>query len=150
MGDRASLEAAYAAIPQMNCKGLCGYGCGPVGYSALENERMQENGAIPPAIKWNDKHGGAMCSHLTENERCAIYENRPLICRLFGAVQRLRCQHGCKPVGGFLTQERVMELFQMCEDGRPPLHALPEMRWAEGDMAAAMSMFFRLDKGNSL
>jgi Fe-S-cluster containining protein len=37
------------------------------------------------------------CPYLTEENRCEIYENRPAICRLYGAVEDLRCPYGCRP-----------------------------------------------------
>ena len=37
-----------------------------------------------------------LCVYATE-EGCACYEERPLMCRLFGAVENLRCPHGCAP-----------------------------------------------------
>jgi Fe-S-cluster containining protein len=29
--------------------------------------------------------------------RCTAYEHRPLICRTFGSVEGMRCEHGCRP-----------------------------------------------------
>jgi Fe-S-cluster containining protein len=43
--------------------------------------------------------------------RCTVYEARPLICRVYGAAEGLRCPHGCTP-------ERVVpdvEVFEMLE-----------------------------------
>lgn len=131
-GDRDAIEAAYDAVPKIFCKGLCASACGPIGYSAAEADRMREDGALPPTIRQHPKHGkhdgcgdGIMCSQLTDDDRCAIYENRPMVCRLWGAVKRLKCPHGCKPARGFLTDEQAWGLLAAVEDGRPPQRALP-------------------------
>jgi hypothetical protein len=29
--------------------------------------------------------------------RCSIYANRPYICRIWGAHEKMRCPFGCKP-----------------------------------------------------
>ena len=36
------------------------------------------------------------CPHLGENG-CEVYDERPLICRLFGTTPSLPCPHGRKP-----------------------------------------------------
>jgi len=41
-----------------------------------------------------DKFLGLMCPFKGETG-CAIYERRPLICRLFGHIERMVCPHGC-------------------------------------------------------
>lgn len=48
------------------------------------------------------------------NGRCEIYEQRPLICRLFGAVDAplMTCPHGCGPVGK-LTDEQAGEMMRI-------------------------------------
>lgn len=47
------------------------------------------------------------CDKLIDG-KCSIYEDRPFICRVFGAVksERMRCPHGCKPKDGFLNKRR--------------------------------------------
>jgi len=36
------------------------------------------------------------CPHLGE-EGCQVYDERPLICRLFGTTPGLACPNGCRP-----------------------------------------------------
>ncbi len=121
MTDR--IAAAYALVPEIHCKGLCGSHCGPIGCSAAELDRMRENGALPPRLRQHPKHG-IMCSHLTDGDRCAIYENRPMVCRLFGVVRRLKCPHGCKPARGFWTDDEATLALGAVDDGRPQYRAL--------------------------
>lgn len=41
---------------------------------------------------------------------CSIYEQRPLICRLFGLVEGMRCPYGCIP-DRWLTDAEAYELM---------------------------------------
>ncbi len=88
----AQLLAIYASVPAINCQRLCHGSCGPIVMSGLEWERLAE------------AHGGRACSddlvcpHLERaSGLCGAYEVRPLICRLWGATERLRCEFGCEP-----------------------------------------------------
>jgi Fe-S-cluster containining protein len=49
------------------------------------------------------------CPYL-EEERCTVYEVRPLICRLWGLVESMPCPWGCKPER-YLTHEEGHELL---------------------------------------
>jgi hypothetical protein len=44
-----------------------------------------------------------MCPALSLVGRCTVYEVRPMLCRLWGAVEGMRCDRGCLPVGGLLS-----------------------------------------------
>lgn len=41
--------------------------------------------------------------------RCSVYNARPMICRLFGAVEGMICKHGCKPAD-LLTDDEGFDL----------------------------------------
>lgn len=83
-------ERLYKRIPTFTCEPGCTDCCGPVPFSKWEWERIK------------DKRKGDIktltCPYAVGG-RCEIYEQRPLICRLFGAVdvETLRCPHGCGP-----------------------------------------------------
>lgn len=51
-------------------------------------------------VKSEQQHAAAQaelnCVHLGDNG-CQVYDERPLICRLFGTTPRLACPNGCKP-----------------------------------------------------
>lgn len=93
------LDAIYAELPTIECKGLCGKtNCGPVHGCKVEDRNIREATGKPlqfPMVSIN----ALDCPHLTKENRCSIYEVRPLICRLFGMVQvrPMICPHGCKP-----------------------------------------------------
>lgn len=133
----ATIAEVYAQVPDVACKGLCADYCGPIGCSAAEADAMREDGVLLPSIRLHPVQGVYTCSHLTDAGRCAIYAHRPLICRLFGAVRRMRCPHGCKPTGGYLGDDHVAGLMDALDDGRPDYHAAPEViQKARGEMLA--------------
>lgn len=37
------------------------------------------------------------CNHLSDDKRCEIYEDRPMICRVYGMTRALPCPFGCEP-----------------------------------------------------
>lgn len=102
------LDRAYAMVPGFECKGLCQESCGPVIPSEAEESRiLKRQGAI---VDYDKK---TLTCHLLTDGRCEIYADRPLLCRLFGAVKKMRCPHGCAPVNGLMTtreENRAMEL----------------------------------------
>jgi len=68
------------------------YCCGPVTASSEELARLP--------VKSEAEHDAALaeynCVHLGPNG-CEVYDQRPLICRLFGTTPRLPCPHGRGP-----------------------------------------------------
>lgn len=79
-------------IPGFECKPGCHDCCGPVTASSVELARL-------PA-KSEAEHDAALaewnCVHLGPNG-CEAYEQRPLICRLFGTTPRMPCPEGRGP-----------------------------------------------------
>ena len=114
----ADLEELYAQIPDIpDCDGRCWRSCGVIDASWRELQRLRAAGIrLPEFSKWQaDALGSAdgehMCPALTADHRCAVYALRPLICRLWGTVESLRCPYGCVPEGGFLPAQEGMELM---------------------------------------
>lgn len=103
----ALIREVYAQVPDVGCKGLCAAACGPIGMSATEHAALVEAAAVLGLRVAVDEEGA--CT-LLQGGRCATYEARPLICRLYGAVAALRCEHGCAPAGGFLDEARARVL----------------------------------------
>ncbi len=81
-------ERLYSKIPAFQCRPGCTDCCGPVPFSKWEWSRIK-NKRLAMGIK---------CPYARDG-KCEIYEQRPLICRLYGAVEdvRLTCPYGCKP-----------------------------------------------------
>lgn len=107
----AELDAVYAQVPDVGCKGLCVTACGSMGQTAAEQKRIADRGRLLPLVgHWPDGHCPALA-----NDRCSVYEVRPTVCRLWGAVDApgMRCPHGCVPAEGvaLLTHEQGRRLL---------------------------------------
>ena len=92
MSDASDVDSIWAQIPDVHCKGKCQEACGPVWCSPAEERRIRMD--YNTAISFN--HSTLTCS-LLANGRCSIYSSRPAICRLWGAVKKMRCPFGCRP-----------------------------------------------------
>ena len=99
------LEALYASLPSIDCKMLCHPACGPIVMSAREYERLaHRHGARETDVD-------LVCPYLErESGLCGAYELRPLICRLWGVVETMRCEWGCVP-DRYLTQAEADALL---------------------------------------
>lgn len=90
----AALARIYARIPEVPCKGLCHEACGPIGMSFAEARVIEDTTGAPlPAYD----EARSCCPFLNEENRCGIYDQRPVLCRLYGAIPNLPCPHGCLP-----------------------------------------------------
>ncbi len=109
----AKLQALYAQVPEVGCKGLCEASCGSVTVTAQEQQRIRvRHGVNLPrhgAFIADDPAG--RCPALVD-QRCSIYEDRPFICRLWGAEETMPCEHGCRPAGGLLPHREGMRIAQ--------------------------------------
>ena len=90
-----SIEEIYDQVPSVKCKGLCHKACGPIMASEAEVNMLREKGIEIGGIR-EDLSCDKLCQH---SHQCTIYDDRPLICRLWGAVDvdGMRCPFGCKP-----------------------------------------------------
>ena len=79
-------------IPSFECVEGCHDCCGPVTTSSEEMFRLP--------VKTDAEHTEALddysCVHLGPNG-CTVYEERPLICRLFGTTPKMPCPNGRRP-----------------------------------------------------
>ena len=108
-----ALEALYARVPSLHCKGYCIGACDPIANpsSELERDRMTARGGrVPLAMTPETLRTLTPCNYLADG-RCSVYDVRPLICRLWGAVEGLPCHWGCLPEGGRLTEAHAAEVF---------------------------------------
>lgn len=102
----AELEQLYAQIPDVNCRGVCQAACGPIGMGDAEHARLSRPGlpVIPRSDRTPAEHIPASCPALTALGRCGVYQIRPMVCRIWGAVRSMRCPFGCVPAGGWLAE----------------------------------------------
>jgi len=94
------LDEARKMIPEFTCKKGCHDCCGPVPFSKEEWSRVPDK----------RKATSLTCPYVGE-KGCDIYEERPLMCRLFGAVEDLKCPHGCAPLF-FLNWRNAQEILR--------------------------------------
>lgn len=89
--DRA-IDQLRLQIPGFACVPGCHDCCGPVTASSEELARLP--------VKTDAEHDAALanydCVHLGP-QGCTVYEQRPLICRLFGTTASLPCPRGQRP-----------------------------------------------------
>lgn len=95
------LDRLYDELPTLACKGECHSSCGPIAMTDVENRRITKRTGIPPATLVEENDQGMItdvkCSLLRPDNTCAVYAIRPMICRLWGIVDALKCPWGCKP-----------------------------------------------------
>lgn len=90
-------------IPTFDCIPGCTDCCGPPIFSRWELKQVDEDAEdtfLSDALEGLKAHKqGCLNCPYSLNGGCDIYEDRPIICRLFGAVDtpRLRCPHGRQP-----------------------------------------------------
>ncbi|HUS80916.1 MAG TPA: YkgJ family cysteine cluster protein [Armatimonadota bacterium] len=83
-------------IPQVECIEGCHDCCGPAPCTHWERERM---GAPPDPAQGRDDAQPGSCRWLGPSG-CTVYEERPMVCRLYGVVEGLACPHQCRPTKG--------------------------------------------------
>lgn len=100
------LGEIYATIPSTECNGLCVAECASIPVLPIELEQLEDAaGRKLPTLPTGDRLGGRLLGSeigtpcpLLVLGRCSAYEQRPLICRAFGATDGLlQCPHGCHP-----------------------------------------------------
>lgn len=109
MSAERRLKQLRAAIPDIGCKGLCAASCGPIGIFPVEQ------GAVSQAAGFHVGEHFAVDADLNcpmlRDGKCSIYTDRPLLCRVWGAVDapRIRCPFGCEPK---LSAEQGAEIMR--------------------------------------
>jgi Fe-S-cluster containining protein len=71
-------------IPSFKCKPGCTDCCGVIIFSRWEWEQIEDKRVATSLT----------CPYACK-EGCEIYEQRPILCRLYGTVQGMKCPHGC-------------------------------------------------------
>lgn len=119
-----TLDDLYAIVPQpIDCTGECWDSCGPIGYSVEEGERMNAIGQRPPNA--HEPRERMMCSALTDDHRCSVYNARPMICRVWGVSDAMPCPHGttdkpCWTAFPLTRRESALLLARATELGGEP------------------------------
>lgn len=93
----------YDMIPTFECIDGCTDCCGIVPFSGFEWEQLK-----PDEIKtksFAEIIENPACPFIEDGKHCGIYEKRPLMCRIYGTIENLKCPHDKKPLK-FLTREQ--------------------------------------------
>ena len=137
------LKEIYDSLPKLDCKQKCQDSCSYVWASKFELQlikkilREQKKEYKPfktlkTATYLKHKREGTLanlvhncrCPYLNEKGLCSIYKFRPLICRLWGLTERMKCPFGCVPER-WLSEEEfrkiMIELYEEMGKGIIPL-----------------------------
>lgn len=120
----AALDDLYTRIPAMECRGKCQGACGPIAMSAAEQRRMAVHGTpVPNALRHRSADEiSPTCPALTMLGTCGNYPIRPIVCRLWGAIESMSCSYGCRPEGGWLSEQWGVALLLLADSystGKP-------------------------------
>jgi hypothetical protein len=109
----AALDDLYARIPKMECRGKCQGACTVIEMTTAERQRITAAGVtIPHAFSQiNGVDGIPSCPALTMFGQCSVYAVRPIVCRIWGAIESMSCSYGCRPEGGYLPEQWGMALM---------------------------------------
>jgi uncharacterized protein len=111
----SALRRLWALLPKLECQGLCHESCGPIFFTQLEREILEERlgGPLPPI----GTEENAFTCPMLKNYRCSVYEDRPTVCRLFGAIKHalMTCPHGCEP-SRHLTNQEAQAIFRKIQE----------------------------------
>lgn len=91
-GDLGAVRALYDEVPDVECRGLCHGACGPIRMSVAEHDRIREAHGVEIPTS-----GVQRCPALGLFKQCTVYEDRPMLCRLWGATTEMPCRYGCRP-----------------------------------------------------
>ena len=136
-----NMKRLWRMVPYIHCKGLCQRDCSNVPIMPVEALYLIEkhNAVLLPAIHGLNEQVmmptlglNKPCEFLRDG-RCSIYEDRPLVCRMFGhPILTLDCGHGCKArtpmkVEAFMDLMKSMSMILELDGDKP----LPEISGAE-------------------
>lgn len=94
------MQRLYEKIPKSKCKAGCFSCC--INSVQMTSEELEKIGGYT----YIDR-----CPHLSLSEgKCTVYEHRPMVCRLYGTSELLKCEN-CVPEK-FLDEEETREILR--------------------------------------
>ena len=93
------IKSMRKKIPTFKCEEGCTECCGPVLFTKWEWDRIDDK----------RKAISVHCPYIGENG-CDIYEDRPILCRLYGTVPGMKCPKGCRP-RKMLSEEKGKDII---------------------------------------
>jgi len=139
MNHDKELDEIYAEVPALTCKKKCWRSCGVVPAFMVEAERMAryldrpiESFALATSdvtvMLWDRAIDDGLAAPIPEDRcpllrfnECSVYPVRPLICRLYGIVPRMKCQWGCEPERPFGDDQAHELLARVAALTVPPI-----------------------------
>lgn len=104
----AALDAVYARLPALRCRGLCQTSC----YSRIDASTAEQQRVLERGVDLNATANGRPCPALTRTAlgaaRCSVHDVRPMICRIWGIAAVMPCPHGCRPDGGLVDDATAL------------------------------------------
>lgn len=109
-GEMSRLDDLYSQIPKFKCIEGCTDCCGPIPANLEEIKRIGKKPGVTHDVP------GLLCEFAKDGP-CSIYENRPLVCRIFGTVPSeplLKCPHGCQPMFPMIKEQenQIMDEYE--------------------------------------
>lgn len=107
------VKAFLDSQPTVACRGLCHRSCTVIGMTPTEFVQLTRVSGKEPKVTPDMK-----CNYLVD-ERCTVYENRPMVCRQFGTTERLPCPYGCQPsrmMSEAEGYEQLRRFSELCGD----------------------------------
>lgn len=102
----------YKMIPKFECKKGCSACCGivPIIPQEAKNLNLKKAFVLP--------FSGLTCKYSCK-EGCKVYEDRPLLCRLYGVVHKMPCTCGGKPERMLSLEEedKIMSAYKLLGNG---------------------------------
>jgi len=99
MNPKATIKRLRKQIPTFECIPGCTDCCGPVHAAPWEESQIEKH--TGKAAKLNRLPSPGLCLRCpySLNGNCEIYDDRPIICRLFGTIDEpeMLCPHGRRP-----------------------------------------------------
>jgi Fe-S-cluster containining protein len=135
----AELREVWDSIPNIKCQGKCYDACttldftSPIEKKAVRSYRMErrlpyfEFKVLSPPSPEIAKHraeghvpddGCLNCPYLTAQKRCSVYSVRPILCRIYGVSELLRCPFGCEPERVLTVDESSLILRNLWGNAR--------------------------------
>lgn len=126
-------------LPTIGCAPNCGECCTIVPITETEAGRIERYAA---AHGLAPRDQGPVCPWLHER-RCAVYDVRPLVCRLFGHAPKLGCTHHPERERD-LTDEEAASLIRR---NGPPAH-VTHRRLAPGELPVLLRALRGIQDGD--
>lgn len=98
--ERLVIKELREEIPSFECIPGCTDCCGPIVFSKWEWSQVKEK-----------KEAESIDCPYSLQSKCEIYDDRPILCRIYGTVEDLLCPHGKRPPT-LLTKEQGKDIMR--------------------------------------